>query len=711
MMDRWELPGGLTGMVASLRVFRRLGVVAVHADESIEPLLRNIPGALHVVKPGPLPPAPVGKWYVNLLAGWEQLIERLDTYEGAVVNLSLGPPPGSGNTFEPHEALNRATWVAHEHGILVVVAAGNDGEQGDDTMSRWAKAPWVVSVGASDRKGRRIEKYSSRGVPGERGVRPTVIAPGFRDPLVADPRDTGTSFAAQQVTEIAHLLQRFAASARKASAIRLTPLGEARPMLAHFVRTALHAMAVPIPAAEPHECGDGFVSVAVARRFLENLTGQDMQRLLDLPDPPGERDIRAAKKSLRGSFNRDDNHRLARASIDTSYEWSRPTFVPGLVRKRDGYWLFDSDRFEYGEDVDIGSVEDHASSFINVSIEPRHSRGRELIVTRGNGAFPTIGAALAEAREWDVIRVRAGVYEEAVTLKSGVTIKGDDGAVIRHASQQPVSLSNLKSVSLSNLEIVSQAAQTSAIWMYNSSDIALERCRVHAAGNSMTAVSVSRCVVKSCEFRARANAVYLVSCRDIAFRSGSYLIGAKNGVLLYGSSGRFVGCSVQADEADAIIFIPPRKPWMRGGKMRVFVGDVGTLLVRPRRLKAWSPQRDDIVGTVALHLYGLLVEDTQLVAGHVALAATTLEPVAFAPYYTDAAWSDFALIRGPQTIPVKIAGLAVGEALQVVQKTLNPLTYTKTSYAPLPPTSFFHALDFVRRMRWMRWLIGSPPVE
>ncbi len=55
---------------------------------------------------------------------------------------------------------------------------------------------------------------------------------------------------------------------------------------------------------------------------------------------------------------------------------------------------------------------------------------RERIVDP-RGPLPTLTAALASARDGDVIRVRAGVYEEAtLVVRQRVTIAGDSGAVL-----------------------------------------------------------------------------------------------------------------------------------------------------------------------------------------------------------------------------------------------------------------------------------------
>ncbi len=707
LTESWELPPNLCGAVDAVRIFKRLGVIAVHADESAEPLLQSLPGATRVVLPEPLSLREVGKWYVSILAGWDELIGRLHSHQGIAVNFSLGPVAGSGNTFDAHEPANRATWMASQSGLVVVVAAGNNGEHGNDTLTRWAKAPWVVAVGASDRKGRTVQPYSSRGVPDQIEGRPTVVAPGFRNFLAAD--DEGTSFAAQHVTDVAHLLLRFALRVRTASAVRLLPVKQTRLDLASFVRNALRAMAVPI-GTNPHESGDGFVSLDIAHTFLKGVTPQEMQYLLGTPDPPSHADLRAAQQSLRDGFAHDHGYLTARASIDTSFEWTRPTFVQGLIRKPDGYWLCARQVLELGADVDCTIDAQQAATFLEVSIYPRRERGRELVVTAGAGQFPTITAALAAAGKWDVIRVRAGEYREALRVPSGVTIQGDDGVEIRSRGNPPIAMIDVEGVALINLTIIGEDAGVGAIFMENSRHIELQRCRVRSDRNAIMGVSVIGCSARECEFHAKANAAYFISSRDLAFRDGSYLVG-QTGALLYGSSASFVGCAIKAVEGDAIMFIARRKPWMSGGRVRVFIGAAGVALVRPRQLQASSPQRDDLTGIIARHLYGLLVGDTQLIAGNTAIAATTFEPVVFDDYHTEAGRTNFALIQGPQPLPVKTAGLSRTAAVTRIQNTLNPLRYTPTLYAPVPPLSWWRPLALVELPRWLRWLTGRSRVE
>ncbi|GAA1185160.1 hypothetical protein GCM10009584_28960 [Ornithinimicrobium humiphilum] len=114
-----------------------------------------------------------------------------------VVNLSLGTL-AVGFPTTTSDAVNMATAAASGE-VLVVVAAGNCGDQGEDTLSAWARPEWVLSVGATeDADGTRIAAYSSRGGPG-----PDLVAHGASD---LNPAQRGTSFAAPKVTFLARLV-------------------------------------------------------------------------------------------------------------------------------------------------------------------------------------------------------------------------------------------------------------------------------------------------------------------------------------------------------------------------------------------------------------------------------------------------------------------------------------------------------------------------
>ncbi|HTY11919.1 MAG TPA: S8 family serine peptidase [Bacteroidota bacterium] len=98
-------------------------------------------------------------------------IEQAMTDSVDVINLSLGTSDG-----DPDDILSEAVDRAVEAGIVVVVAAGNDGDYG--TISSPGAAREALTVGAIDSL-QAVASFSSKG-PSNKiyGIKPDVVAPG-----------------------------------------------------------------------------------------------------------------------------------------------------------------------------------------------------------------------------------------------------------------------------------------------------------------------------------------------------------------------------------------------------------------------------------------------------------------------------------------------------------------------------------------------------
>ena len=132
----------------------------------------------------------------TVIAGIEQAMAD----SVGIINLSLGSSDG-----DPDDALSQAVDRAVEAGIVVVVAAGNDGDFG--TISSPGAAREALTVGAIDSL-QSIASFSSKG-PSNKiyGIKPDVVAPGV-DILSAKMNGgyitmSGTSMAAPYVTAVA----------------------------------------------------------------------------------------------------------------------------------------------------------------------------------------------------------------------------------------------------------------------------------------------------------------------------------------------------------------------------------------------------------------------------------------------------------------------------------------------------------------------------
>ncbi|MCA1616295.1 MAG: S8 family serine peptidase, partial [Acidobacteria bacterium] len=107
----------------------------------------------------------------HILSGFDYLAAHPEL-NIRVVNCSF-----SANTvYDENDPVNVATKQLTDAGVNVVFSAGNTGP-GAHSLNPYAAAPWVVSVGSTDRHG-RLADFSSRGDFGSRTFRPTLVAPG-----------------------------------------------------------------------------------------------------------------------------------------------------------------------------------------------------------------------------------------------------------------------------------------------------------------------------------------------------------------------------------------------------------------------------------------------------------------------------------------------------------------------------------------------------
>jgi len=213
----------------------------------------------------------------HVLAGFDYILTHPDLGV-RVVNCSFS----AETLYDENDPVNVATRMLYERGINVVFSAGNTGP-GLHSLNPYAAAPWVISVGATDRRG-RLAPFSARGRVGGPASHPTLVAPGVNvvglrssgaslvgaSGLTSSRRlspaeslyyttGTGTSFSAPQAAGVIALML------------------EANPGLTPAeVRDILQRTATPLPPYYRHEVGAGMLNAHAAvleAAFPERLIG------------------------------------------------------------------------------------------------------------------------------------------------------------------------------------------------------------------------------------------------------------------------------------------------------------------------------------------------------------------------------------------------------------------------------------------------------
>jgi len=122
-----------------------------------------------------------------------------------VISMSLG-----GWSTDGSDPLSLACDAAVEKGVIVVVAAGNEGDEGYYTINAPGSARKAITVGATD-KSDQIAFFSSRGPTLDFRIKPDVVAPGVdinaANYMGGSIAHSGTSMATPHVSGVAALLK------------------------------------------------------------------------------------------------------------------------------------------------------------------------------------------------------------------------------------------------------------------------------------------------------------------------------------------------------------------------------------------------------------------------------------------------------------------------------------------------------------------------
>jgi len=114
----------------------------------------------------------------QVIAAIDWVVQHRTDQNIRVLNLSYGTSSSQDPAVDPLAHAVENAWRA---GIVVVVAAGNDGESGATSLTMPAVDPYVIAVGSSDHNGSNKPKDTTVGAWTNHGTntrRPDLLAPG-----------------------------------------------------------------------------------------------------------------------------------------------------------------------------------------------------------------------------------------------------------------------------------------------------------------------------------------------------------------------------------------------------------------------------------------------------------------------------------------------------------------------------------------------------
>ncbi len=181
----------------------------------------------------------------DVLAALDWLHEFGSYFDIRIVNLSLGMSIGESNATDPMVLAAERLWDA---GIVVVVAAGNEGFQGNMTITSPGNSRKVITVGSLTDSGTGdvfsddyVSSFSSRGpTVGDYVLKPDLVAPGNRL-VAAIPKNSTLK------QELSSRLITCSVSACDSDYLELSGTSMATPM----VTAAVARMLQKDPAASP----------------------------------------------------------------------------------------------------------------------------------------------------------------------------------------------------------------------------------------------------------------------------------------------------------------------------------------------------------------------------------------------------------------------------------------------------------------------------
>jgi serine protease AprX len=217
------------------------------------------------------------------LEAFDYVLEHQEEYGINVISNSWG----STGEYSPNDPINVASKKAHDAGMVVTFAAGNEGPD-DNTLNPYSAAPWVISVAAGT-KDKQLADFSSRGVEGDEFLHPDITAPGVD--IVSTKSSTGLVMNSLGTTTDAtyiapeHLPYYTTASGTSMATPHISGVAalmlEAKPGLhPDLVREIMESTADPMEGYKLHEVGAGYVNAYEAVKQAEK-TSTNMGKYTD----------------------------------------------------------------------------------------------------------------------------------------------------------------------------------------------------------------------------------------------------------------------------------------------------------------------------------------------------------------------------------------------------------------------------------------------
>jgi len=141
---------------------------------------------------------------LDVIEGLQFVVDFRTDYNIRVVNLSLRSTVAESYLTDPLDAAVEAAWNS---GIVVVVAAGNEGTAADAVSYAPANDPYVITVGGVDDMGTKaidddaLASWSSRGTTQDGFAKPDVVAPGASMVSTVPPGSAYTELCPTCLTE------------------------------------------------------------------------------------------------------------------------------------------------------------------------------------------------------------------------------------------------------------------------------------------------------------------------------------------------------------------------------------------------------------------------------------------------------------------------------------------------------------------------------